>query len=115
MLGDSGMIGNYYFFLRDYEESLFLIDYLSPSDTFVDIGSNLGHYTLLSSGLVGARTICIEPVNETLLKWEKGKFTVWERAFKFGNIPNSSKICFFNSLEIKGLAGRKDGMAQACR
>ena len=28
-LGDSGIIGNYYFFIDDYEESIFLIHYLS--------------------------------------------------------------------------------------
>ena len=34
----------------------------------MDVGSNLGHYTILSSGLIGARTISIEPVSKTFLR-----------------------------------------------
>jgi len=64
-IGDSSMIGNYYFILDDYIESIFLLYYLTPFDTFIDIGSNHGHYTLLSSGIVGSSTISIEPVKET--------------------------------------------------
>lgn len=64
-LGDSGVIDNYYFYLFEYQESIFLIKYLKRIDTFVDIGSNHGHYTLISSCLVGSRTISIEPVKET--------------------------------------------------
>ena len=56
---------NYYFILDDYTESIFLLYYLTPFDTFIDIGSNHGHYTLLSSGIVGNSTISIEPVRET--------------------------------------------------
>jgi len=64
-IGDSSMIGNYYFILNDYIESIFLLYYLTPVDTFIDIGSNHGHYTLISSGIVGNSTISIEPVRET--------------------------------------------------
>tara|TARA_B100001248_G_scaffold250096_1_gene223842 strand:+ start:1408 stop:2367 length:960 start_codon:yes stop_codon:yes gene_type:complete len=64
-LGDGGVIGNYYFYLFEYQESIFLIKYLKKIDTFVDVGSNHGHYTLISSGIVGAKTISIEPVKNT--------------------------------------------------
>lgn len=64
-IGDSSMIGNYYFILNDYIESIFLLYYLNPVDTFIDIGSNHGHYTLITSGIVGNSTISIEPVRET--------------------------------------------------
>ena len=64
-LGDSGVIDNYYFYLFEYQESIFLIKYLISTDTFVDVGSNHGHYTLISSGVVGAKTISIEPVKKT--------------------------------------------------
>jgi len=36
-LGDSGIIGNYYFFIDDYEESIFMIHYLRDKDLFIDV------------------------------------------------------------------------------
>ena len=64
-LGDSGIIGNYYFFIDDYEESIFLIHYLRDKDLFIDVGSNHGHYTMISSGICDSESISIEPVKET--------------------------------------------------
>ena len=64
-LGDSGIIGNYYFFIDDYEESIFLIHYLKSNDLFVDVGANHGHYTMISSGICKSKSIVIEPVSET--------------------------------------------------
>ena len=65
-LGDcGGIIGNYYFHLQDINESIFLVRYLTKNDTFVDVGSNHGHYTLLSGGICGTRTISVEPVKKT--------------------------------------------------
>ena len=64
-LGDSGIIGNYYFFIDDYEESIFIIHYLTDKDLFIDVGSNHGHYTMISSGICGSTSISIEPVKKT--------------------------------------------------
>ena len=64
-LGDSGVIGNYYFYIDDYEESIFLIHYLTNKDLFIDVGSNHGHYTMIASGICDSKSISIEPVKET--------------------------------------------------
>ena len=64
-IGDSGIIGNYYFYIDDYEESIFLIHYLTSKDIFIDVGSNHGHYTMISSGICGSKSISIEPVKKT--------------------------------------------------
>ena len=56
-LGDSGIIGNYYFFIDDYEESIFIIHYLTDKDLFIDVGSNHGHYTMISSGICYSKSI----------------------------------------------------------
>ena len=64
-LGDSGIIGNYYFYIDDYVESIFLIHYLTKKDIFIDVGSNHGHYTMISSGVCGSKSISIEPVKAT--------------------------------------------------
>ena len=65
MIGDSSLIGNCYFFINDYEETTFIINYLDKDETFIDIGSNHGHYTLISSCIVGCKTISVEPVKCT--------------------------------------------------
>lgn len=64
-LGDSSIIGNYYFFIEDYVESIFLIHYLTDKDLFIDVGSNHGHYTMISSGICYSKSISIEPVKKT--------------------------------------------------
>ena len=51
--------------LWDFPEQAFLLHLLRPEDTFVDIGSNIGGYTVLASAVVGARSIAFEPVPET--------------------------------------------------
>ena len=63
--GDASFSGNYYFGLAEWQESLFLIKYLQPSDLFLDIGANHGHYVLIASGYSGCHTIAIEPVSKT--------------------------------------------------
>ena len=66
MIGDSCLISNCYFYIDDYEEISFMINYLDKDETFVDIGSNHGNYTLLSSCIVGCKTISVEPIKSTL-------------------------------------------------
>ena len=46
----------------------FILHYLRPSDLFVDVGANVGSYTLIASGAVGARTVAFEPVPKTLTR-----------------------------------------------
>jgi FkbM family methyltransferase len=41
--------------MPDFREMTFIQRYLRPGDTFVDIGANVGVYTLLAAALVGAR------------------------------------------------------------
>ena len=65
MIGDSCLISNCYFYIDDYEEISFMINYLDKDETFIDIGSNHGNYTLISSCIVGCKTISVEPVKST--------------------------------------------------
>lgn len=44
----------YFSGMPDYREMTFMKRYLRPGDTFVDVGANVGVYTLLASALVGA-------------------------------------------------------------
>ena len=63
--GDSCLGGNVFLGLMEFHESAFLVHFLQHSELFVDVGANLGHSTLLPSGICGARTIAVEPVPAT--------------------------------------------------
>jgi FkbM family methyltransferase len=61
----SGATGNWYCGLHESDEMGFLLHLLRPSDHFVDIGANVGSYTILGAGAVGARTTSVEPIPAT--------------------------------------------------
>ncbi|GAA4854137.1 FkbM family methyltransferase [Luteimonas vadosa] len=63
--GQTGLTGNIYCGLQEFAEMGYLLHVLRPGDLFVDIGANLGSYTILASAVVGADTICVEPVPDT--------------------------------------------------
>ncbi len=69
--GDGGMVGNIYFGLYEFYESMFLIHFLREEDTFLDVGANIGHYALLASGISKCNTIAIEPVPSTFKRLNK--------------------------------------------
>ena len=63
--GLTGATGNFYCGLMEYEDMGFLLHYLKSSDLFVDIGANVGAYTILASGELKAKSISIEPIPST--------------------------------------------------
>lgn len=66
--GEAGIVGNVYFGLNDFEDSGFVLHFLRPTDLFVDVGANLGHFTMLASGVTRCKSIAIEPVPSTFLR-----------------------------------------------
>lgn len=62
---ETGMSGNLYCGLMEYEDMLFIIHLLDENDNFFDIGANVGSYTLLASGVKRCRTVCFEPIPST--------------------------------------------------
>jgi FkbM family methyltransferase len=58
------MTGNVYYGLAEYEDMLFVLRLLRPGDVFVDVGANIGSYTVLASGVAGARTHAFEPIEQ---------------------------------------------------
>jgi len=66
--GDKGMTGNLYCGLHEYSEMAFVLQATRPDDLFVDVGANVGAYTLLACGVAGARGIAIEPVPSSFSK-----------------------------------------------
>lgn len=63
--GMTGATGNLYCGLHEFYDMGFLLHVLRAEDLFVDIGANIGSYSILASAEVGAKTISIEPVPST--------------------------------------------------
>ncbi len=63
--GMEAATANIYTGLHEFNEMAFLLHFLRPSDVFVDVGANIGAYTVLASGVNGAHSISIEPVPQT--------------------------------------------------
>jgi len=51
--------------LWDFPEMMFLLHALRPADKFIDIGANVGTYSVLASKVAGAFSIAFEPIPAT--------------------------------------------------
>jgi len=63
--GMTGATGNVYCGLHEFEDMGFVLHALRPEDLFVDVGANVGAYTVLAAGAVGCRCIAFEPIRAT--------------------------------------------------
>lgn len=63
--GSTGATGNWYCGLHEYTEMSFVLRFLREEDLFVDVGANVGTYTVLAAGAVGAETLSFEPIPQT--------------------------------------------------
>ncbi len=63
--GMTGATGNIYVGLQEFAGMMLPLHFLRPADLFFDIGANVGTYTVLASGVCGARTWAFEPAPET--------------------------------------------------
>ena len=65
MRGMTGATGNWYCGLHEVREMAFVLHLLRANDHFLDVGANVGSYTVLAGGAVGARVTAVEPIPET--------------------------------------------------
>ncbi len=63
--GMSGATGNLYTGLHEVVEMAFLLHLLRSGEDFIDIGANIGSYSVLAAGVLGVRTLSVEPVPST--------------------------------------------------
>lgn len=61
----TGATGNLYCGLHEFGDMAFLLHFLRPGDFFVDVGANVGTFSMLASGVVGATSVALEPVAST--------------------------------------------------
>ncbi|MCZ8371095.1 MAG: FkbM family methyltransferase [Porphyrobacter sp.] len=69
--GMTGATGNIYCGLHEFSDMAFLLHFLRPGDLFVDVGANIGSYTVLASAVCGADTIAVEPDPVTMRSLKK--------------------------------------------
>jgi FkbM family methyltransferase len=63
--GMTGATGNIYTGLHEFEDMAFTLHLLRPGDLFVDVGANVGVYTVLAGAVAGARCVAVEPIPST--------------------------------------------------
>jgi len=63
--GMTGATGNIYTGLHEFVDMAFCLHLLRVGDLFVDVGANIGSYTVLASKVVGAYSLSLEPVPTT--------------------------------------------------
>jgi FkbM family methyltransferase len=64
--GMTGATGNIYVGLHEFADMMLPLHLLREGDLFLDIGSNIGSYTILASGICRAATWAFEPDPETV-------------------------------------------------
>ncbi len=69
--GQTIATGNYYVGLLEFSEMAFVAHFLNEKDTFFDIGTNIGTYTVIASGVSKATTYSFEPIPETFNSLKK--------------------------------------------
>ena len=63
--GETGLTGNIYAGLHEFSDMGFLLHVLRAQDMFIDVGANVGSYSILAGKAVGARGYAFEPVPAT--------------------------------------------------
>jgi FkbM family methyltransferase len=66
--GETGITQNIYCGLHEFQEMAYVLHVLTPDDLFIDVGANVGSYTILACAARGARGYCFEPIPTTYQK-----------------------------------------------
>ena len=100
--GMTGATGNYYCGLHEPEEMAFVAHFLRPGDLFLDVGANVGSYTLLASSS-GAKVVAVEPVPSTFNHLQMNvllnRFQSNVRLMNIGLADRVGELRFTNSLD----------------
>jgi FkbM family methyltransferase len=68
--GETGVTGNIYVGLHEFEDMAFVAHLLRPGDLFADIGANAGSYTVLAAGFAGTGVVAVEPAPDAFARLE---------------------------------------------
>lgn len=90
--GRSGATGNVYCGIDEFVDMSFVLHFLRPGDLFIDVGANIGSYTVLASGHCGVQSIAVEPVPSTFQNLQKNV-----RVNDLSTLVNCKNACIGNS------------------
>jgi FkbM family methyltransferase len=83
--GMTGATGNIYCGLHEFADMALVLHFLRPKDLFLDIGANVGSYTVLAGKVAGSKCFAVEPVPET--------FEKLRRNLKTNDLEKSVEAC----------------------
>lgn len=66
-----GIAANYHSVFHEPVDTIFLINYLNSSDHLIDIGANVGHFSLVAAKIAKCKVMAIEPIPETFSRLTK--------------------------------------------
>ncbi|MEL6687513.1 MAG: FkbM family methyltransferase [Pseudomonadota bacterium] len=69
--GMTGATGNIYCGLHEFNDKAFFLHVLREDDTFLDIGANVGSYSVLAGKVCGSKIIAFEPDEGTASSYER--------------------------------------------
>jgi FkbM family methyltransferase len=101
--GMTGATGNIYCGLHEFEDMGLVMHLLRPGDLFVDVGANIGSYTILAAAVCGAKVLSVEPIActfENLLdNIRVNRVENLVNARKVGLGSSSGELTFSSSLD----------------
>lgn len=101
--GMTGATGNWYCGLHEVAEMGFVLHLLRPGEHFLDIGANVGSYTVLAGGAVGARVTAVEPVPATFERLRRNValngMGEWTRCCQVGLSEQAGTLRFSRDLD----------------
>ena len=100
--GMAGATGNVYYGLHEFDEMVFLMKAAPPECTFVDVGANIGSYTILLAKECGVSVICFEPNRAT--------FEHLERNVLLNNIESRCELHCKGVGATSGVIGFTEGL-----
>jgi FkbM family methyltransferase len=111
--GLTGLTGNWYYGLMEFEEMSFILHFLAKKDCFFDIGANAGAYTILASQHSECETHAFEPHPGTFdilsrnIRLQKNQENIFLHNFALGDTDGI--ISFTSDLDtINHVALQKD-------
>jgi FkbM family methyltransferase len=115
--GLTGATGNFYCGLHEFVDMAFLLHFLRKDDVFLDIGANIGSYSILASSEVGTEVYTFEPIPETfeILKRNIQVNKIEGNSHLFNNGVGSQKgvLHFTNSLDtVNHVSKTKDSSSK---
>jgi FkbM family methyltransferase len=109
--GMSGATLNVYAGLAEPEDMAFVLHVLRAGDLFVDVGANVGAYTVLASAAAGAETMAFEPVPATFALLARNvrlngcEALVDLRNAGLGDVPGTGRVTTGRGAENHVVAG----------